>query len=78
MGIICISRTEAQLIAGKNGIHLICLPSSTSHALQPMDVSVFGPTKTVQRNIMSNFYQESKTAGVTKSFFCILRKQLWA
>ena len=62
----------------KNGIHLICLSPSTSHALQPMDVSVFGPMKTVWRNIQSKFYQESKAAGVTKGSFCVLLNQLWA
>jgi hypothetical protein len=27
------------------GLHLVTLPSHTSHALQPLDVSVFGPFK---------------------------------
>ena len=62
----------------KNGIHLICLPPSTSHALQLMDVSVFGPMKTVWRNILPKFYQDSKAAGVTKGSFCVLLNQLWA
>jgi hypothetical protein len=27
------------------GLHLVTLPSHTSHALQPLDVSIFGPFK---------------------------------
>ena len=32
--------------ARSNGLHLLCLPSHTSHILQPLDVGVFKSFKT--------------------------------
>ena len=41
--------TEFMFTCFQNNINLIFLPSHTSHVLQPLDQSVFGPLKTAYR-----------------------------
>jgi len=41
--------------AEKNGILLYCLPPHSSHLLQPLDVSVFGPLKVGWKRVASTF-----------------------
>ena len=42
-----LSHISLELIrlAREKGVMLICLPSHTTHALQPLDVGVYGPLK---------------------------------
>jgi len=42
-------------VAEKNKILLYCLPPHSSHLLQPLDVSVFGPLKVGWRRVASTF-----------------------
>ena len=37
---------EMKELAFKNNILLYCLPSKTTHKLQPLDVGIFGPLQT--------------------------------
>ena len=37
---------EVTLLAKENDVHLLCLPSHTTHILQPLDVAVFKSLKT--------------------------------
>ena len=60
-----------------NMIIIICIPPSTSHALQPLDVGVFFPLKGRWRKILLRFYRESRMQSVEKGSFPSLLKQLW-
>ena len=35
---------------------LLCLPPNSSSKLQPLDAGVYGPAKSMWRNILNNFY----------------------
>ncbi|CAM4512565.1 unnamed protein product [Leuciscus chuanchicus] len=37
-----------------NGVEVVCLPSHTTHALQPLDVSLFGPLKEAFTKLATN------------------------
>ncbi|XP_017302856.1 uncharacterized protein LOC108253432 [Diaphorina citri] len=63
-------------IAQENGLILLCLPPNTSHALQPLDVGVFGPMKTEWKNILKNWYRQSRLKNIDKAIFPSLLKQL--
>ncbi len=58
-------------------IIIICLPPHTSHALQPLDVGVFGPLKSIWRRILLRFYRETRMIAVDKGSFPTLLKKLW-
>jgi 4-hydroxybenzoate polyprenyltransferase len=51
------SHTNIDLIiaARLNNIELICLPSHSSHILQPLDISIFGPLKKFWSSIVRDF-----------------------
>lgn len=40
-----------------SGIHIVTPPPHTSHRLQPLDVSVFGPFKAAFNRFVDNFMQ---------------------
>jgi hypothetical protein len=61
-----------------NNIIILCLPPNTSHALQPLDVSVFSPLKKCWRNVLKAWYRESRQHKVTKATFPHLLKNLFA
>ena len=46
--------------AKENDIILVCLPPHTSHALQPLDVAVFKGFKDIWRNILQQFYSDTR------------------
>ena len=60
------------------GIHLFCLPPNTTHILQPLDVSVFGPMKRSWRTILKNYKIPTRAANSTKERFPELIKDLWS
>ena len=59
-------------------VHLVCLPAHTSHILQPMDVSVYGPMKATWRTILKKYKTSTRAANVTKEVFPSLLNHLWA
>jgi hypothetical protein len=48
------------------GLHLVTLPSHTSHALQPLDVNVFGPFKRAFRIYRDIWAMNNKEKGAKK------------
>ena len=56
-------------------VHIVCLPSHTSSALQPLDVGVYGPAKKVWYQILQKFYRESRQQTVSKPAFPTLLKE---
>uniref|UniRef100_A0A1B6JFL2 DDE-1 domain-containing protein n=2 Tax=Homalodisca TaxID=139475 RepID=A0A1B6JFL2_9HEMI len=63
-------------VARDNDIILLCLPPNTSHALQPLDVGVFAPMKSAWREILKNWYRESRLKNVDKAVFPSLLSKL--
>ena len=56
---------------------IICIPPCTNHALQPLDVGLFYPTKVRWRKILLCFYCETWMQAVEKGSFPTLLKILW-
>ncbi|XP_065654580.1 uncharacterized protein LOC136081210 [Hydra vulgaris] len=59
-----------------NHIQIIYLPPNYSHALQPLDVAVFGPLKNEWRKILKQFAREIQQKNIDKTAFTGLLKQL--
>ena len=59
------------------GVVLFCLPSHTTHALQPLDVGVYGPLKSRWGKILKEYKMETCAAVVDKTEFSGLLKKLW-
>lgn len=55
----------------ENNITLCCIPSHTSHKLQPCDVGVFGPLKAAYRDQVEQLYRGSANT-VDKEHFMSL------
>ena len=66
----------AQLKALQENVNLVCLPAHTSHAFQPLDVTVFNSFKGHWDRILK-FYRETKMKTVDKAIFPSLIKKLW-
>ena len=64
-------------LAMDNEIIIFCLPPNCSHAQQPLDVGVFSPMKKVWRDILKNWYRESRLQNVTKASFPFLLKKMF-
>lgn len=60
-----------------NQIIIVCLPPNTSHALQPLDVGVFGPLKLNWKAILKAWYRESRMQSVSKAVFPSLLRKLF-
>ena len=56
---------------------LLCLPSHTTHALQPLDVGVYGPLKGRWGKILKEYKMETCAAVVDKTEFPGLLEKLW-
>jgi len=56
------SHTSYEVIkaARDNNVELIRLPSHSTHMLQPLDLSVFGPLKTYWSTLVKNFEEKKK------------------
>ena len=52
--------------AKKNNVILFVLPPHTSHLLQPLDVGIFGPFKTIYNKECQKYLRENPGAKVTK------------
>jgi hypothetical protein len=64
-------------LAIKNNITIICIPPHTSHALQPLDVGVYGPVKAAWREIVEVFFRKSNAKIIDKHDFSGLIAQLY-
>ena len=51
--------------ARKLGIVLLTIPPNTSHKLQPLDVSVYGPFKTGYNKAMDNWMKTNPGKSIT-------------
>ena len=63
-------------LARDHGVFLFCLPSHTTHALQPLDVGVYGPLKSRWEKILKEYKMEMCSSCRKKEFPCLL-KRLW-
>ena len=61
---------EVVQLAMNSGLDIVSLPSHTSHALQPLDVSCFKPFKTAFRKIRDNWTLLNKGKKVQKTDLC--------
>ena len=64
-------------LAREQGVVLLCLPSHTTHVLQPLDVGAFGPVKTAWAKILKEYKMETCAAVVDKTEFPNLLRKLW-
>lgn len=65
-------------ISRENNIHLVLLPSNTTHVLQPLDVGVYGPLKQAWKKILADFKRQTRAANISKEEFPNLVAQLWS
>ena len=65
---------ECLQLAKKSNVHPFCLPSHTSHFLQPLDVGVYGPMKKMWKLILKDYKVATRASAVTKQVF---RGCLW-
>ena len=56
--------------ACSNNIHMLCLPSHTSHILQPLDVGVFKSFK--------SFFSKACRQNMAKNVGCVISKDILA
>ncbi len=63
--------------ASANQIIMICLPSHTSHALQPCDVALFRPLKVCWKNVLKSWFRGTRLQNVDKAVFPTLLAKLW-
>ena len=61
---------EVVRISMESGLDIVSLPSHTSHALQPLDVSCFKSFKTAFRKIRDRWSLRNKTKAVDKRTLC--------
>ena len=62
----------------KNNVHLIYLPPYTSHVLQPLDISCFGPLKNAYRWYIGylNYYSDSSPIGKQRFLECYRKARI--
>ena len=60
----------------ENSVIIICIPPSTSHALQLLDVSFFFSIKVKRKKIVLCFNHETRMEAVKKELFSTLIKTL--
>lgn len=56
-------------LAKENDIHILCLPPHTTHCLQPLDRSVFGPFSAAYNTATSEYLSENPLHSVNKWSF---------
>ena len=52
-----------------SNVIILCLPANTTHLLQPLDIGVFGPLKTVWRSILNRYKLETRGEMVSEEIF---------
>ena len=73
------SHISIQLIklSQESNVHLMLLPSNTTHVLQPLDVGVYGPLKQAWKKILAQHKFNTRAANIGKEDFPMLLAQLW-
>ena len=62
----------------ENEVYFTCLPPNSTHIMQPLDVAVFKPLKTIWKEILDNYRKESRRKGsIPKTQFPVLLSELW-
>ena len=62
----------------EHDVYFTCLPPNSTHILQPLDVAVFKPLKSIWREILDNYRKESRAKGaIPKTQFPVLLSELW-
>ena len=64
--------------AEKNDIVLLCLPSNTTHELQPFDESVFRSLERAWDDELNLYWERTMNRTVTKWEFCKIFTKAWA
>ena len=72
-----ISINLIELSRSRN-VHLVLLPSNTTHVLQPLDVGVYGPIKQAWKSsILGQYKRKTRAANIDKEDLPKLVAQLW-
>ena len=64
-------------LARSNGIHLLCLPSHTTHILQPLDVGVFKAFKTYFSKSCTSYLTRHPGRVITNDMIATLVAKAW-
>ncbi|CAF1655586.1 unnamed protein product [Rotaria magnacalcarata] len=64
-------------LAIKHNVHILCLPSHSTHLLQPLDVYTFKYVKTQWRNLLWEFNKSSRNKTLDKPDFVKLFAKLY-
>ena len=68
---------ETIRIAKEENIIIFCLPPHTTHELQPLDCTLFGPLKTAWADVCHSFFKQYPGQVVSKLNFCQLFHSAW-
>ena len=63
---------EAIELARSNDVHMLCLPSHTTHILQPLDVGVFKPFKAAFSKASHQFIMQNPRRVITNDVLASL------
>ncbi|CAL4148936.1 unnamed protein product [Meganyctiphanes norvegica] len=75
----CTSHISVEIVEAKyNQIILVKLPPNSTHILQALDVSVFGPAKKDWARIIGNWFRQTNYEPVTKKVFPALLNKLYS
>ena len=64
-------------MAKQHKVHPFCIPSHTSHILQPLDVGVYGPLKKSWKEITKAYRSSTRASVISKQVFPSLLAELW-
>ena len=68
---------ETIRIAKEENIIIFCLPPHTTHELQPLDCTLFGPLNTAWADVCHSFFKKHPAQVVSKLNFCQLFHSAW-
>ncbi len=64
--------------ATSHDIELLCLPSNTTHKLQPLDKTLFGPLEKAWNDEVLTYWERDATRTLNKLEFCSIFSKAWA
>ncbi|CAF1290818.1 unnamed protein product, partial [Didymodactylos carnosus] len=68
---------QACVMALQHQIHILCIPSHSTHALQPLDSSFLGTIKRSWKNLLTKYYDKYGGKSLDKELFTYLLKKLF-